>query len=366
MVSPAWFFSTLAQVTAAILGLTTAFAFSVFDRRQAELSRRNDQFRGEINNIREKYQPVLDTISSELRDNADFDRPGVRFDLERLDEQEWAEEQTDSTAARIWANTSGISHLLADTDLLSATLDRDDLYHLNSAAQTLVELLGHGGEEEQLYKEITSSKNSPDSFYIDDIFEDRDRIAYWLNRHMSTSRANAVAMSPTGSGLTGKNIFSWVILLDELRSDGIELGTQAIRTDVGTNLEPGERLMSIIRVNIGLGIVGALIPSFLLISSPDLGPVFVDLIPQSLEWLIDWATALIQLILLLLTAFLTYRLFTIMQAVGLTARAQRAGDGLGSSSDDGGRLGPSSGSGGKPDREGEQTGGDSSPSADAE
>ena len=180
MVSSAWFFSTLAQATAAIIGLTLAFTVSTHLSRRERRKARTDELRKELADLREKYQYVLDTMSRALRDSdARFNTSGIRFDLtdEQNDIEQWAAQQPDSETARAWAYTSGAAAILSDIDVLSEyTLDREELSQLNGAATELKNLFARGGGiDETLYRQITQTDagSVPSDYYFEDIFEER-------------------------------------------------------------------------------------------------------------------------------------------------------------------------------------------------
>lgn len=324
MVSSAWLFSTLAQATAAIIGLTIAFTISTHLSRRERRKARTDDLREELADLREQYQYVLDTMSRALeQSDARFNTSSARFDLtdEQSDVEQWAAQQPDSTTARAWAQISGAAAILSEIDVLSEyTLDRKQFSELNGAATVLKELfMRRGGTDETLYREITQIGIGPipSNYYFEDILDEHDRVENWWNRYSTTRHDNLAGIKPNDPAFTGKNLFSWAMLFEDMERDGIETGSHAVGTEVTADFMSPQFVERVIWTNIKLGFVGVFLPSLFLISSPSATPPtqVVDAIPTwifDLAWITDWGTIAIQAALLALTAYYSLVLFLIM------------------------------------------------------
>lgn len=318
MVSSAWFFSTLAQATAAIIGLTLAFTISTHLSRRERQKARTDELREELADLREKYQYVLDTMSRALRDSdAQFNTPDIRFDLtgEQNDVEQWAAQQPDSETARAWAYISGAAAILSNIDVLSEyTLDRKQFSQLNGAATELKNLFRRsGGIDETLYQQITQTDTGsvPSDYYFEDILEENNRVESWWSRYSTTYHDNIAGVRPNDPAFTGKNLFSWAMLFEDMERDGIEIGSHAVGTEVTSDFMSPRFVERVIWTSMKLGFVGVLLPSLFLISSPGatLPVVVVSMIPP---WVTGWGTILVQGGLLVVTGFYSLVLFLIM------------------------------------------------------
>jgi hypothetical protein len=322
MVFSAWFFSTLAQATAAIIGLTIAFTVSTHLSRRERRKNRTDDLREELTDLRTKYQPVLDTMSQALKQsNAQFNTSTGRFDLtdDQKNAKQWAAQQPDSTAAEAWAYISGIAAILLEIDILSEyTLDREQFSELNSTVTELKELFRrNGGTDKKLYREITGAGSIPSDYYFEDILDEDDRVKSWWNRHSTTRHDNIAGIKPNDPQLMGKNLFSWGMLFEDLERDGIETGEHAVGTEITTDFMSPQFTERMILTSMKLGFVGVFLPTLFLISfrSVMLPTSVADRIPElisNLAWVADWGTIAIQVGLLAMTAYYSLVLFLIM------------------------------------------------------
>jgi len=188
MVSSAWFYSSIAQASAAIIGLTIAFTISTHLSRRERRRRKTDEAREEAVELKQKYQPTLDTIAETFRNHTDFEPNSGRHELDDVAAVEpWASEMNAPVSARIWALTSGMSNIISDYSRLSGEISHEQLTTLHEAVQELEYGIfrRNAGPDEELYTEITGQdpEDADGHYYFDDILDENDRLESWLERH---------------------------------------------------------------------------------------------------------------------------------------------------------------------------------------
>lgn len=322
MVTPAWFYSTIAQASAAIIGLTIAFTVSTHLSRRERRRRRTDKVREEAIELKQRYQPLMDTIARTIKEATDISVDNTRYELEDVSSVEsWASNKNAPVSAQIWALTSGISHILSEFTILSAEPTREQLEKLQNAVQELEYSLLYrdNGNDRILYTEITGQppEEAERFYYHDDILEDADRISAWLDRNRRTRDENIASARPRD--LTGKNIFSLVTIMEILDSDLDNFGVNAVESDLTAGFLQRNFGSHVLSTSARLAVFGIFLPILFLISSPDLSlpMLVVEVIPSSVIDVIDGAHILLnllaQLTILSASAFYTIRLFTIMR-----------------------------------------------------
>lgn len=321
-ISPAWFYSTLAQSTAAVIGLTIAFTISTHLSRRERRRKRTDDLKRETIEFSEKYQPIIDTIAEILRTEGKFTPSNVRYDLiNNSNPKQWADNQRDSKVAIAWAYVSGISDLLDDIDYLDAELSSKQISEMNNAARELTTNVIH--PETDSSKEVYRSlKNTPigplrENYIFHDFLDEKDRINAWLDRYLTARHSNRITFTGYDERFSGKNIYSIYTVLDELKRDGQKLGiisTESVLT--ASIMSPGFAQKIIIN-SMKMGLAGIILPVLLLISSPQASApqwLFDPLITMfsGWGWIVDWGILVIQIILLIVTLFYALRIFILM------------------------------------------------------
>ena len=315
--SPAWFFSTLAQATAAIVGLTIAFIITTHMSRREYIRRRTDRIHEDTIRLREKYHGVFDTMAHLLREECDFSYAQVRFDLDN-EIDEWAENQEDPAAARVWAYVSGVAQILTDIEsAYSPELDNEDFGRLNRAGRNLPSSLDVMGSGQGVYVQVTNTSSEPPSgFHVEDIFEDHDRIRSWLSRNTTEDHDHTAGVAPDPDLFSGKNIFSWATISEEFERDITLLTSKTPSTDVTDNFTSPNFARRVLITDAKLAVVGIFLPLLFLVSSPDVS--LPQLISQFIEglsdwsWVVDWSTIVLEVILLATSGRYTAGLFVLM------------------------------------------------------
>ncbi len=321
MISPEWYYSTIAQASAAIIGLTIAFTVSTHLSRRERRRRRTDKAREEAVDLKQKYQPLMDTIARTIKDSSDIDYDNIRYELEDVSSvEDWASDQINPVSARVWALTSGISYVLSDFSLLSAEPSRDQIEILQNAVEELEYnlLYRDNGNDRILYSELMDQpiEEADNHYYFDDILDENERISAWLDRNRRTRDENIAGARP--NDLTGKNIFSLVTIMEIVDAELDDFGINVVESDLTADFLQRDFGTYVLSTSMKLASFGIFLPVLFLISLPDFSlPVWVvEQIPSTIFDAIDIGDALLHLaaeiIIFVMTSFYTLRLFTIM------------------------------------------------------
>lgn len=321
MVAPSWFYSTIAQASAAIIGLTIAFTISTHLSRRERRRKGTDEAREEASDLKQKYQPLMDTIARTIRTSAGFTVDNPRYELENVSSVEsWANDKETPISARVWALTSGISYILSDFSLLNPETARDQIELLHKAVQELEYSIFHcdNGNDRLLYSEIMNqdSEEADGHYYFDDILDEPDGITAWLDRNRRTRDENIAGARATD--LTGENIFSLGVIAEILDADLDDFVISAVESDLTADFLSTDFGSHVLRTSMKLATFGIFLPILFLITSPDLAlPRWgVRAIPPFIFNFIDSSHLLLNLVaqftILFATAYYTLRLFMIM------------------------------------------------------
>jgi hypothetical protein len=110
MVNPAWFFSTLAQATAASIGFLIAFLAALYTARKSETQNNYRELMDQLQQTESDYKPVLRRMEKQLTGVTDFPvadgtiENACEIDLPQSDIENIAEEYNQSSAVKMWAN----------------------------------------------------------------------------------------------------------------------------------------------------------------------------------------------------------------------------------------------------------------------
>jgi len=307
MSSPAWFFSTLAQSAAAVIGLTVAFTVSTHLSRRERVNRKTERLRKELIDFRNRYRDILFNMSDVFDEQANFNCSyDVGKDLAEgeFDRTQWAESQPAPVAAEFWACFYGIAHMLTNINDLNNLPNDREFGRLREAVDRLGEMVRVGNDaSKDFYEEITdTSADSSDShYYHEDIFEELGRMKHWLTYTTNARRINTVTVVPDDNRLTGKNIFSLATMIKEMNGDSTDIAPLTADTQITDEFMSPDYTQRIVRTSGKLGIVGVLIPVVLLISPAGASIPFWNLILRAtpdwipnLDWIAHYTTILIQ------------------------------------------------------------------------
>lgn len=289
-----WFFSTLAQSTAAIIGFTIALAAALYTSRLEKIRHQTEALRSRLIDIKDEYRPVLSGVSTTILDQGDFstgeitpdiDGPAIIEESEDTEEafalirylsrgldastdeiEAWAEDQSDEQAAIVWAHARRAGGILEDISPLNENLlEPQQMRRLLDSVKALKETLNAGTDSsEEFYQEITGEDPSS-SYHTEDIFSESQSIERWLDRNLEDLNRRRVGFEIPESIATGRNISNWATVFEEFERDvGLASGS-AIGTKVIT--DPRKDIKSLLLYAAVLGIVGIFVPLLFLITS---------------------------------------------------------------------------------------------------
>jgi hypothetical protein len=118
MVDPAWFFSTLAQATAASIGFLIAFLAALYTGRKNKTQGNYREFMSQLQQIEANYKPLLRRMEKQMTGVTDFPvadgtiEKACEIDLTQSEIEDIAEEYEQSTAVKMWANLNRSQKIL--------------------------------------------------------------------------------------------------------------------------------------------------------------------------------------------------------------------------------------------------------------
>jgi len=290
-----WFFSTLAQSTAAIIGFTIALAAALYTSRLEKIRHQTESLRDQLIEIQDEYRPVLSGISTTILEDGEFstgeitpdiDAQAIVDDSQDMEEaaariqylssglnatteeiQEWAREQQDEKAALLWAHNKRTIGLLDEISPLTENLlTPDQMGELMDSVRSMKGILDANNESaEALYQEITGDEAGR-GFHTEDIFSETESVERWIDRNLQDYNRRHVGFEIPDSIATGQNISNWATMYEEFERDLGLAGGNAIGSKIISN--PRSDIKEFLRYAALLGIVGIFIPLMFLIVSP--------------------------------------------------------------------------------------------------
>lgn len=322
MAPPAWFYSTIAQAAAAIIGFAIAFTIATYVSQRERMNRQTDEFRKNGREVRERYYYTFERMADTLFDEGDFTHPSESIDLAAEDGveqlEEWAAEQSKTPqVARAWGYLKGVLNALDDlvTPVDGAT--GDQFGGLNVAAYFLhFELFNRSqyDTDKDLYREVKGLPEDADisGYFTEDIFEDHGQVETWLHQNL-TQRAMSAPAVGGAQMFSGQDLSSWQMVFENFRTDMGRLTDISVGTAASEDIVSPDFIDSVLSACLGLGIFGIALPLTVLIF-PD-GPLLpANLIPvfTAPGWTVNLGTFLLQLLILIPSLFFTTILFSIM------------------------------------------------------
>ena len=319
MAKPAWFFSTLAQVTAAIVGFIVAFSAGLYPLERQRREDRTDRLRNALIDFRNEYFDVIRSLSFVAGNGnvttKDYLKDFTKDTEELQEEIENDSEQRGKDSALVWAHFHRIQELIdkidAEHDFL---LTSEELDTLQESIQWLYGYFDVNNEEnKQFYLELSNLFNLEDvddSYYHDNVYDSgagavkpEEDLREWVQEDSDGRHRNWAGYSDDDSGLTGKNLFTIATIMEYVKQDFEQL--QIRRSGTILNYQP--RIMKIIWGVVAMTFVGVFLPSILLLTPTE------DLSPLVLR---GWSLLASQwLVLILSTAAFSYLLYQIVKYI---------------------------------------------------
>lgn len=197
MIDPVWFFSTLAQATAASIGFVIAFSAALYSSRRSSRQERINRFKDDMRQYREEVEDVTEEMAQTLQQRGSFKRNREIYQQETSsvditsEIREWANNQPEPQVALIWANISWfrsvLQRLREDVDPANMESDFKELEYpiVNLLTNFNVYPSTHVADPppwERFYDEITQTdETAPDDYSSDySIFEIQDNMELFL------------------------------------------------------------------------------------------------------------------------------------------------------------------------------------------
>jgi len=305
MVDPAYFFSTLAQVSATIVGFIIAFSVGLYPLERRRREDRTDRLREALRDFRDEYNGVVQVMSLIAHDGGvttkeylkDFSKDTDELRAEVRDD----DDQRSEDAPIVWAHLYRIDQLLdrvsAENDFL---LLPDELDALQNSLNWLYGYFdANNDSNKQFYFELSDlidQDNIPENYYIDDVYDSgagasnpEGNLRQWIRVESDGRHRSWVAYSADDSGISGRNLFSFATVLEYMKQDFDEVEAR----NTGTILDYEPRTKYIIRGVLATSVVGVLLPMLFLFTPPQtLNTLFVS----------GWSLYTAEWIILVLTA----------------------------------------------------------------
>lgn len=281
MVAPAWFFSTLSQATAAIVGLLVSARLIQYQLERQRRERRTEDLREEIQEFDEKFGHILSPMAGTFAESADLSFwsssiflpiPGDKLNLRIVMDSSMP------VVTMYWVHMARISHILM-TGIHPSPNPRE--HHLFSETEfdrlreSITWLKGNVDERsmfiEYLYADLGIEGNKP---YTADVLNPDppgESLQDWLQRYQDYATRHSTLLS-------GKNLQSYQRVFGELHRDFQRLDSLRENTIIAFN--PG--INPFLAKASALILVGVILPLTAIASD----------VPSLLGWLVIDSTLL--------------------------------------------------------------------------
>lgn len=329
MASPEWFFATIAQAIATIVGFVIAFSAVIYQIERQRREQRTEHLRDNLSDIRTKYQDLIAVMATSFGKRVDLefesmgpsdpkyrgvasddypgDHPGLntreaiqdylddplKIDPDEFEDQleEW--EMVDKPMTILtYFHLRRINTLLDRIQPSSDTtshylLSTNEFDKMGKSVETLSDIFGHSGLDRtsRLFTELRggSDNRAYGAFYSQKAFggpveEDVavDEVTDWLLEYVRPEIADQLdtlrhhlqseeESDNEDESFTADSIAIWSLVFDELEADFREPDSQRYNTI----LDPPPRITRILSVSAILLFVGTLLPMMFLLAVPN-------------------------------------------------------------------------------------------------
>jgi len=299
MVAPQHFFSTLAQASAGIVGFVTAVAAALYSLERQRVEQRTDNYREALTEFENRYGFALLTLESmlegeggttthEMTDDLSLDND----EIEELVREEYDKKPATSLYLAHVRRILGLFHRIGpEKDYVLTT---DELESLQQSVSWMYIQFYNVGDEpnsviKELIKEATGKHYSEHEESADiKLFSDSNSITgfhpFQLQQWFKERRAvESEVLRPTPDNaefrdeyLTGDNFWTIKTLSEFLYNDLQDVR----RKSVGTVVRYDSGIRPVMKVSTYLILVGVVLPTVFLFSSPVTLPMWLILMSQ--------------------------------------------------------------------------------------
>jgi hypothetical protein len=181
MVNPAWFFSTLAQATAASIGFLIAFLAALYTARKSETQNNYRELMDQLQQTESDYKPVLRRMEKQLTGVTDFPvadgtiENACEIDLPQSDIENIAEEYNQSSAVKMWANLKRSQKLI---DFLIVPQPNSKKSHhiqrLNESSKAMIDQINTAASAFEFLGDTSIDPLEPEEVRTKKVFPDID------------------------------------------------------------------------------------------------------------------------------------------------------------------------------------------------
>jgi len=304
MAAPQYFFSTLAQASAAIVGFVIAIAAALYSLERQRVERRTDEYRDALVEFKNRYGFALSTLDSmlegeggetthEMTDDLSLDND----ELEELVHEEYDENPVTSLYLAHVRRILGLFHRIGpENDYVLSLEELDALWE--SVYWMYIQFYNLGDEPnssiKEFIKEATGKHYSEHEESADiTLFGDSGNVTgyspFQLQKWFEERRAvESEVLRPAPDEddvldirdeyLSGDNFWSIKILSEYLHND-----VQKVRREaVGTAIDYESGIRPVVKISTYLILIGVILPTIFLFSSPVSIPTWLILASQVL------------------------------------------------------------------------------------
>jgi hypothetical protein len=177
MVDPAWFFSTLAQATAASIGFLIAFLAALYTARKNKTQDNYREFMNQLQQIETNYKPLLRQMQKQLVGVTDFPvsdgtiEETCEIDLSQSKIEDIAEEYDQPTAVRMWANLNRSQKILDQIILPQPNnKKRCQLQRLNESSKAMIDQIDTAASAFELLGDTSIGHLEPEEVRNKEVF----------------------------------------------------------------------------------------------------------------------------------------------------------------------------------------------------
>jgi len=213
MIDPVWYFSTLAQATAASIGFVIAFSAALFTSRRNQKGERVNQFKRDIWQFQEDFENTITTMTSVLRECGNFEYGhGVYLQGEKASDtrdeiREWADSQPDPHCAYLYKNLQWLRMSLHKSQ--DATDPKEMKDYFVESEQAVLDInnelefddsSGDTSPMEQIFREVTKKQPKkefdPYSHIFSSTSEDTSPLRKFTKTGTTDNRSDEVICGP--------------------------------------------------------------------------------------------------------------------------------------------------------------------------
>lgn len=306
MVEAHYFYSTLAQASAAIVGFIIAVAAALYSLERQRVERRTNEYRDALTELRNRYGFALMTLDSMLKSEGAETTPQMSDDLsldsDELEDLVYEEYKHKPVTSLFLAHVQRIlgifNQIEPESDYTLSTSELDSLnrsvtwlyrhcYHLKDTPDSTIqdfveEVTGkpYSDQDDSATIQLFGDSEGVQGFHafqLEKWFRERQAIDTEILRPNPTDEETD-EISDKNDYLTGDNFWSLKTLSEYLMHDFRKVRREAS----GTVIDYESGIRPVVKISTYLILVGVILPTMFLFSSPVTLPLWLILMSQIL------------------------------------------------------------------------------------